>query len=389
MKNITNYYVEDKSKLISNKDSYIVGKKFRITVLSHRLVRIEYSEKGLFEDRPTSLIINRSFPKIDYFITESDSMIEINTGVFTLTYVKDSPIKSGVLSSNIKAVINGTKKEWQINNPEVRNLRGINYSIDSVKDKIVLDKGLYSLDGFCLLDDSRSLVLDENDMFIERDKDIKDLYLFMYDNDFEGCLNDYFTLTGYPSMIPRYALGAWWYKNNNYKEEEIKELVDNFFIPTSYPHLIKMYNERVVFHDLHNNEKFNIIGYEVEALDMYSAECNQFGFQTILNNGKTLTFMGDVPCNEKLHDKIRNTDWVLHEVFCLESEEAKFKAREKCHSTVKDVTEKMEMLNVKNLVMWHTMDNNIPQRKELYTKEAKEFFSGNVYVPNDLEKIEL
>ena len=29
MKNITNYYVEDKSKLISNKDSYIVGKKFR------------------------------------------------------------------------------------------------------------------------------------------------------------------------------------------------------------------------------------------------------------------------------------------------------------------------------------------------------------------------
>ena len=174
-----------------------------------------------------------------------------------------------------------------------------------------------------------------------------------------------------------------------YCDKEIKELVDNFFIPTSYPHLIKMYNERVVFHDLHNNEKFNIIGYEVEALDMYSAECNQFGFQTILNNGKTLTFMGDVPCNEKLHDKIRNTDWVLHEVFCLESEEAKFKAREKCHSTVKDVTEKMEMLNVKNLVMWHTMDNNIPQRKELYTKEAKEFFSGNVYVPNDLEKIEL
>ena len=44
MKNITNYYVEDKSKLISNKDAYIVGKKFRITVLSHRLVRIEYSE---------------------------------------------------------------------------------------------------------------------------------------------------------------------------------------------------------------------------------------------------------------------------------------------------------------------------------------------------------
>ena len=107
--NITNYYVKNKDDLISNKDSYIVGKKFRITVLSPRLIRIEYNEKGLFEDRPTSLIINRSFPKIDYFITESDSMIEVNTGVFTLTYVKDSPIKSGILSSNINDCLNITR----------------------------------------------------------------------------------------------------------------------------------------------------------------------------------------------------------------------------------------------------------------------------------------
>ena len=49
----------------------------------------------------------------------------------------------------------------------------------------------------------------------------------------------------------------------------------------------------------------------------------------------------------------------------------------------------MEMLNVKNLVMWHTMDNNIPQRKELYTKEAKEYYHGNIFVPNDLDIIEL
>ena len=186
-------------------------------------------------------------------------------------------------------------------------------------------------------------------------------------------------------------MGAGVYEGNLhiYCDKEIKELVEKFFIPTSYPELIKMYKERVIFHDLYNNEKFDIIDYEVETLDMYSTECNQFGFQTKLNNSKTLTFMGDVPCSDKLYDKIRNTDWVLHEVFCLESEEAKFKAREKFHSTVKDVAEKMEMLNVKNIVLWHTMDNNIQHRKELYTKEAKEFFGGNVYVPNDLEIIEL
>ena len=52
-------------------------------------------------------------------------------------------------------------------------------------------------------------------------------------------------------------------------------------------------------------------------------------------------------------------------------------------------TLKMERLNIKNLVVWHTKDNNIEKRKELYTKEAKEYFTGNIYVPDDLEIINL
>lgn len=228
MANVSNYYVNDKNKLISDKESYIVGNKYRFTVLSPRLMRLEYSPSGVFEDRATSKIINRAFPKTMYSITESDTLIQIDTGIFTLTYVKDSELKSGTLGSNIKAMINGTKIEWQMNNPEVRNMRSINYSIDSIKDKIVLDRGLYSLDGFCVLDDSNSSVLDESDTFVERDSNVKDLYLFMYNKDFEGCLSDYFTLTGYPSLIPRYALGAWWYKNDNYNLEDIGNLFNTF-----------------------------------------------------------------------------------------------------------------------------------------------------------------
>ena len=134
MANVSNYYIQRKDNLISNKDSYIIGKKYRVTVLSSRLIRLEYSESGIFEDRPTSLVINRKFPKVEYAITESDTLIQIATNIFTVTYVKDSPFKSGVLGGNLKASINGTDKEWQINNPEVKNLRAINYSIDSVKD---------------------------------------------------------------------------------------------------------------------------------------------------------------------------------------------------------------------------------------------------------------
>lgn len=225
--NIGNYYVNNNS-LISDKDAYITGNKYRITVLSPRLVRIEYNKNGVFEDRATSLVCNRNFPKTNYSVTEGNTMIEINTGIFTLTYVKDSDLKSSAVSSNIKAVINGTNIEWQANSSEAKNLRGINYSIDSAKDKIVLDKGLYSLDGYVVIDDSSSQVLNEDGTFSDREKGIKDLYLFMYGNDFEGCLTDYYTLTGYPNMIPRYALGAWWYKNEKYSENDICELVNNF-----------------------------------------------------------------------------------------------------------------------------------------------------------------
>lgn len=228
MANVSNYYVDSKDKLISDKESYVTGNKYRFTVLSPRLIRIEYSPDGKFEDRPTALVINRKFPKVNYSITESETLIQIATEVFTLTYVKDKELKSNTLSSNIKAVINNTKIEWQLNNPEAKNLMSINFSIDSIKDKIILDKGLYSLDGFCVIDDSKNPVLDENDNFTERKAGVKDIYLFMYNKDFEGCLADYFTLTGYPSLIPRYALGAWWYKNDKYTTDDINNLITRF-----------------------------------------------------------------------------------------------------------------------------------------------------------------
>lgn len=227
MANVSNYYIESRTKLISNKESCIIGNKYRITILTPRLARLEYTPSGKFIDDPTALVINRTFPKTPYSITESETLIQIDTGIFTITYVKDKDFKAGNLGSNLKAVINNTTIEWQMNSPQVKNLRGINYSIDSIKDKIILDTGLYSLDGYAVVKDNTP-VLTENDIFIQREEGSKDIYLFMYNKDFDGCLNDYFTLTGYPNLIPRYALGAWWYKNDNYTSKDIISLVDRF-----------------------------------------------------------------------------------------------------------------------------------------------------------------
>ena len=74
---------------------------------------------------------------------------------------------------------------------------------------------------------------------------------------------------------------------------------------------------------------------------------------------------------------------------CLENEKDIIKPHEKNHSTVKDVATVMNKLNIKNLLLWHCVDNNIEKRKELFTKEAKKYFSGKVYVPDDLDEIEL
>lgn len=90
-----------------------------------------------------------------------------------------------------------------------------------------------------------------------------------------------------------------------------------------------------------------------------------------------------------MYEKVNGADWVMHEAFCLDSEENIFHAYEKNHSTVKTASEIMNKLNVKNLILYHTEETHGDDRKKLYLDEARKYFRGNAYVPNDLEIIEL
>ncbi|HAB67671.1 MAG TPA: MBL fold metallo-hydrolase, partial [Firmicutes bacterium] len=73
--------------------------------------------------------------------------------------------------------------------------------------------------------------------------------------------------------------------------------------------------------------------------------------------------------------------------FCLDSEEKIFHAYEKNHSTTKSVSEVMNKLNIRNLILYHTEETHKNLRKELYTKEAQEYFKGRIIVPDELEEI--
>lgn len=152
--------------------------------------------------------------------------------------------------------------------------------------------------------------------------------------------------------------------------------------------LVKEVLNIIDFHILRDEEKIEINGIEYTFFDIQARGTKQFGFECNINN-KRLVFLGDETLNPNLYERIRNSDYVMHEAFCLDSEENIFHAYEKNHSTAKSASKVMNDLDVKNLILYHTEESHGNERKNLYKKEAQESFRGNIYVPDDLEIIEL
>ena len=108
-----------------------------------------------------------------------------------------------------------------------------------------------------------------------------------------------------------------------------------------------------------------------------------------LGDGRRLTCCGDEPYNEREEVYAKGSDWLLHEAFCLNGQADIFHPYEKHHSTVKDACELAEKLGVKNLLLYHTEDKNIKRRQERYRAEGEQYFHGNLWIPEDLDVIEL
>ena len=206
------------------------GKKYRISILSDSLIRFEYSETGSFNDYPTFFASNRSFGKPKFTVNEDNQILIIRNDRFVIEYHKERPYVGTKLNpeQNLKVMLNDTLKTWYFNIEEARNFGGTAFSLDNMKSSVTLDKGLFSIDGFASFDDSRTPILDQNGNIITPNYSNIDTYLFVYASDFGVGLRDYFNLTGLPPLIPRYALGVWWSKNESYGEEDILDLVNKF-----------------------------------------------------------------------------------------------------------------------------------------------------------------
>ena len=132
--------------------------------------------------------------------------------------------------------------------------------------------------------------------------------------------------------------------------------------------------KRVFFHEVKDADIFNVGDMEIQCFDIKSAKEKQFGFRAILPDGQKLVCLGDEPYNEA------NRLYADREIF---------KPYEKQHSTALEAGIIADKLNAGNLLLYHTEDKNLPARKSKYTAEASQNFKGNIYVPDDLDVIDI
>ncbi len=174
-----------------------------------------------------------------------------------------------------------------------------------------------------------------------------------------------------------------------YCHEGLIETITTITRLTIQKKFFQMIGERIFFHAVHDGEQKEIFEHSFTFFDIGSEKAKQFGFVTTLDDGKKFTFLGDEPYRECEYPYAIDADWLLHEAFCLYRDRDIYKPYEKFHTTVKEACEYATMLGAKNTILYHTEDHTIKQRKQLYTEEGRQYYTGNLLVPDDLERIVL
>lgn len=174
-----------------------------------------------------------------------------------------------------------------------------------------------------------------------------------------------------------------------YCHDEAAKIIRTFAQMTLTGKLFAYVDRQIVIHEVKDGDKLTAAGLDIEFFDIASTKAKQFGFAAVLPDGQKFVCLGDEPYNPRCERFVSGADWLLSEAFCLYDDREKFKPYEKHHSTALDAGRLASELAVKNLVLYHTEDKNLAVRKARYSAEAGSVFGGNVYVPDDLERINL
>ena len=231
---VLSYAVEANPK--ADKAATVISGNARFTVLTDRLIRMEWSEDGTFEDRASLAIVNRNLPVPDYKTTQKGSALTIKTDKVTLTYTGGRFDRNN-LSVSFK--MKGKTVTWHPGDAADGNLKGTIRTLDgclgfsqlSYSDNKMED-GILSRDGWAIVDESSRHLLqkdlsDWGEWVCERPEgDRLDLYIFAYGHDYLDALQDFTRVAGDIPLPPKYVFGYWWSRYWPYTDDEFRELAD-------------------------------------------------------------------------------------------------------------------------------------------------------------------
>ncbi len=204
----------------------ICGETWRVTVLTDRLLRLEYEPLGRFCDTATQTVINRAFPLPPFTRSEKNGWLTVETEAVRLQY-DGRPFSPEGLSVTLKGQYGAYASVWHYGD-NGRNMKGTARTLDEANGAIPLGDGLFSWEGYAVLNDFGTMRMDESGNLLPAEAHGIDIYLFAYGRDFKGALRDFYHLTGPTPALPRYALGNWWSRFYPYTEETYMALMERF-----------------------------------------------------------------------------------------------------------------------------------------------------------------
>ena len=202
----------------------VSGKTYRFTVLTPSLIRMEYSKQGIFEDRASQSVFFRDFPENQFTQEVNDGWLKIETENIILNYKENEVFSADTLQVKLKIEPAST---WNYGE-DFEDLRGTTKTLDRANGAIPLERGICSRNGFSVMDDSRTMLLNEIGWVEVRVPDTIDCYFWGYGFQYLNAVKDLYRLTGVPPMLPAYALGNWWSRYHDYTQEEYQNLILRF-----------------------------------------------------------------------------------------------------------------------------------------------------------------
>lgn len=209
-----------KQSLIVNTNSkaddsqlYVDG-DLRITFITSRLLRVE---TGAFTDLASYAVWNRRFSAGNMNVSKNDKIYTVETDDIILILKNKKPYSVYFKDSEQTELFSKQK-----------NLKGTYRTLDNTFGKIPLEDGFITKNGLYLFDDSNSVLLDENGMFVPRTSKSKDYYVFAYGKNYRETIKVFYSISSPTPLIPRFALGVWWSRYHAYTQQEYLSLMERF-----------------------------------------------------------------------------------------------------------------------------------------------------------------